>query len=108
MFQGIIGETYNRMLVGPAVHDPKNAYFLPNDYTFHGKGTEDSYIVDGCFGETANTMFNQVRHAGHVAIVLCYLQGSSAMPMKSVANFTPESFTPSSSQQVSPYESEDC
>ena len=48
------------MLVGDAVNDPKSEYFLPNDYTFHGRGTAESYIVDGLFGETANTAFNQV------------------------------------------------
>lgn len=58
--QGVIGETYNRMLVGEAVHDPNSKYFLPDDYTFHGKGTEEDYVVDGLFGETANTMFGKV------------------------------------------------
>ncbi len=61
MVQGIIGETYNRMLVGDAVKDPNSQYYLPDDYTFRGKGAEETYIVDGYFGETADTMFAKVR-----------------------------------------------
>ena len=37
ILQGIVGETYNRMLAGDAVNDPKNALYLPDDYQFHGK-----------------------------------------------------------------------
>ena len=58
--QGIIGETYNRMLVGDAVKDPNSQYYLPDDYTFRGKGAEETYIVEGYFGETADTMFAKV------------------------------------------------
>ena len=60
MAQGVIGETYNRMLLGEAVNDPSSQYFLPDDYTFHGKGSEETYIVDGYFGETADSMFGKV------------------------------------------------
>lgn len=35
--QGIVGETYNRMLAGDAVNDPSSPLFLPDDYEFHGK-----------------------------------------------------------------------
>ncbi len=35
--QGIVGETYNRMLAGDAVNDPSSPLFLPDDYQFHGK-----------------------------------------------------------------------
>ena len=72
--QGVIGETYNRMLVGEAVHDPNSQYYLPDDYTFHGKGTEEDYVVDGLFGETANTMFGKVDHPSHPLTTACGLQ----------------------------------
>lgn len=58
--QGVIGETYNRMLAGAALNDPTSEFYLPDDYVFHGKGSEETYIVDGYFGETAATMFGQV------------------------------------------------
>ena len=35
--QGIVGETYNRMLAGDAVNDPSSHLFMPDDYEFHGK-----------------------------------------------------------------------
>ena len=58
--QGIVGETYNRMLAGSAVNDPKSQYFLPDDYTFHGKGSEEAYVVNGYFADTGNTLFGKV------------------------------------------------
>lgn len=58
--QGIVGETYNRMLVGDAVNDPNSRYYLPDDYTFHGKGPEETYLVDGYFGETSDSLFAKV------------------------------------------------
>ena len=48
------------MLVGAAANDPKSQYFLPDDYTFHGKGSAETYLVDGYFAETGNTMFGKV------------------------------------------------
>jgi len=35
--QGIVGETYNRMLAGDAANDPSSALFKPDDSEFHGK-----------------------------------------------------------------------
>lgn len=56
--QGIVGETYNRMLVGvEALRNPESKYYLPDDYQFHGKGSEADYAVHSYFGETATSMF---------------------------------------------------
>ena len=35
--QGIVGETYTRMLAGDAVNDPNSHLFIPDNYEFHGK-----------------------------------------------------------------------
>ena len=44
--QGIVGETYNRMLAGDAVQDPESPLFLPNDYAFHGMvGHEGTHFL---------------------------------------------------------------
>ena len=59
--QGVVGETYNRMLVGEAANDPNSEFYLPDDYVFRGKGAEADYLIDGYFSETANTMFGKVR-----------------------------------------------
>lgn len=59
--QGIVGETYNRMLAGDAINDPKNPLFIPDDYEFHGQGPEDNYIVDAYFGEHAYGIFGKDR-----------------------------------------------
>ena len=58
--QGVVGETYNRMLVGEAANDPNSEFYLPDDYVFRGKGAEADYLIDGYFSETANTMFGKV------------------------------------------------
>ena len=47
--QGVIGETYSRMLAGQAVQDPEHPLYLPEDFKFHGQ--EEEYTVDGYFGE---------------------------------------------------------
>ena len=49
LVQGVIGETYSRMLAGEAVQDPEHPLYLPEDFKFHGK--EEEYTVDGYFGE---------------------------------------------------------
>ena len=72
--QGIVGETYNRMLVGDAAKDPKSQYYLPDDYTFRGKGSEEAYLVDGYFGETADSMFTKV---WLLYVLYCVTGGSS-------------------------------
>ncbi len=44
--QGIVGETYNRMLAGDTVQDPESPLFLPNDYAFHGMvGHEGTHFL---------------------------------------------------------------
>lgn len=59
--QGIIGETYNRMLAGEeALRNPESKYYLADDFVFHGKGSEADYALEGYFGETAATMFGKV------------------------------------------------
>ncbi|EIE23708.1 hypothetical protein COCSUDRAFT_47405 [Coccomyxa subellipsoidea C-169] len=59
--QGIVGETYNRMLAGEAVKDPNNPLYLEDDYQFHGKGSEADYQVGGYFGEHAYSLFGKDR-----------------------------------------------
>ena len=61
------------MLFGEAVRDPNSQYYLPDDYTFHGKGTEEDYVVDGLFGETANTMFGEVNLPSRRLFTACGL-----------------------------------
>ena len=61
--QGVVGETYNRMLVGEAANDPNSEFYLPDDYVFRGKGAEADYLIDSYFSETANTMFGKVLHS---------------------------------------------
>ena len=64
--QGIIGETYNRMLAGEeALRNPDSKYFLDNDYLFHGKGSEADYALDSYFAETANSRFGKVSSETH-------------------------------------------
>ena len=59
--QGIIGETYNRMLAGEeALSNPESKYYLADDYVFHGKGAEVDYALDSYFQETVNSMFGKV------------------------------------------------
>ena len=59
--QGIIGETYNRMLAGEdALRNPDSKFYLANDYQFHGEGPEADYALDSYFEETANSMFGKV------------------------------------------------
>ncbi len=59
--QGIVGETYNRMLAGEAVNDPESPLFVPDDYKFHGQGPEEHYRVDSYFGEHAYSAFGKER-----------------------------------------------
>ena len=49
LVQGVIGETYSRMLAGQAVQDPEHPLYLPEDFKFHGE--EEEYTMDGYFGE---------------------------------------------------------
>ena len=59
--QGIVGETYNRMLAGAAMDDLDSKYYLPDDYVFHGKGAVEDYIVDSYFAESKFGAFGKVR-----------------------------------------------
>ena len=58
--QGIVGETYNRMLAGAAMDDPDSKYYLPNDYLFHGVGAVEDYMVDSYFAESKLNLFGKV------------------------------------------------
>ena len=49
LLQGVIGQSYNRMLQGDAILNPEHALYLPDDYQFHGKETE--YTVESYFTE---------------------------------------------------------
>ena len=82
--QGVVGETYNRMLVGEAANDPDSEFYLPDDYVFRGKGAEADYLIDGYFGETANTMFGKVPHMPLPCLLLActLLQPSEKLPPK--------------------------
>ena len=46
--QGVIGETYNRRLLGDAILNPEHPLYLADDYKFHG--AEAEYLCDGIFG----------------------------------------------------------
>lgn len=46
--QGIVGETYGRLLAGEAAKDPSNALYLPDDYQFHGKVSTATHKLAGC------------------------------------------------------------
>ena len=47
--QGVIGQSYNRMLQGDAILKPEHSLYLPDDYQFHGNETD--YIVESYFTE---------------------------------------------------------
>ena len=49
LLQGVIGQSYNRMLQGEAILTPEHALYLPDDYQFHGKETD--YAVESYFTE---------------------------------------------------------
>ena len=75
--QGIIGETYNRMLAGmEALQNPDSKFYLADDFVFHGKGSEADYALDGYFGETAATMFGKVNPRLLLSIYPMLLRGS--------------------------------
>ncbi|CAL5220920.1 g3017 [Coccomyxa viridis] len=59
--QGIVGETYNRMLAGAAMDDPDSKYYLPDDYVFHGMGAVEDYVVDSYFAESKFSVFGKDR-----------------------------------------------
>ena len=60
--QGIIGETYSRMLKGQdALSNPASQSYLPDDRQFYGKGAEASHALAGYFGESATSVFGKVR-----------------------------------------------
>ena len=44
----MIGETYNRMLLGDAILAEDHPLYLPNDFKFHSE--EAHYLIDGYFG----------------------------------------------------------
>ena len=44
----MIGETYNRMLLGDAILAEDHPLYLPMDFKFHGE--EAHYLIDGYFG----------------------------------------------------------
>lgn len=59
--QGIVGETYNRMLAGDAINDAESPLYVPDDYKFHGQGPEENYATDGYFGDHAYGVFGKDR-----------------------------------------------
>ena len=60
--QGIIGETYNRMLMGPdALSNPASPAYLPDDMQFYGQGAEATYAVAAYFSEGATSVSGKVR-----------------------------------------------
>ncbi|CAK0783229.1 hypothetical protein CVIRNUC_006428 [Coccomyxa viridis] len=60
--EGIIGETYNRMLVGAdALSDPASPAYLPDDMQFYGQGAEATYAVAAYFGEGATSVSGKER-----------------------------------------------
>ena len=47
--QGVIGETYNRRLLGDAILNPEHPLYLADDFKFHGQEAE--YLCDTIFGQ---------------------------------------------------------
>ena len=47
--QGVVGETYNRRLLGDAIYNPEHPLYLADDYKFHGEEAE--YLCDSIFSE---------------------------------------------------------
>ena len=54
--QGMLGETYDRLLAGDAIMDPGNPLHLPDDRQWHGIGNESHYKMDSYFD--TNHTFN--------------------------------------------------
>ena len=69
--QGIVGETYNRMLAGAAMDDPDSKYYLPDDYVFHGMGAVEDYVVDSYFAESKFSVFGKVRSQARTSCCKC-------------------------------------
>ena len=44
--QGMLGETYDRLLEGKAVSQTENPLYLPDDNKFHGMGKRAQYLMD--------------------------------------------------------------
>lgn len=50
--QGIVGETYARMLAGAkAVSDPEHPLYIADDFQFHGAHGAEEYAMAGYFDE---------------------------------------------------------
>ncbi|CAK0783230.1 hypothetical protein CVIRNUC_006429 [Coccomyxa viridis] len=78
--EGVVGETYNRMLVGEAANDPNSEFYLPDDYVFRGKGAEFDYLIASYFSETANTMFGKE----HKRVLIEADAGGLQFPMRAL------------------------
>ena len=46
--QGVVGETYNRQLLGDAILNPEHPLFRAEDHKFHGNETD--FLSDSFFG----------------------------------------------------------
>lgn len=65
--QGMLGETYDRLLAGDAIMDPENPLHLPDDRQWHGIGNESHYKMDSYFD--TNHTFNLCATAASSAAV---------------------------------------
>jgi hypothetical protein len=80
--QGIVGETYTRMLVVKEVEDPDSPLNVPDDFTFRGQGPVNAYEVDGYFGEHAYSLFGKLRKRMLTEGDADLLRGSTAFPLR--------------------------
>jgi hypothetical protein len=55
--QGIVGETYERLLAGAdKVTDPEHPLYIPDDFLFHGKYEEEQYTMAGYFDDGSHAL----------------------------------------------------
>ena len=78
--QGIVGETYERMLAGEeALADPRHPLYLPDDSQFSSKGAEEGYAVEGFFGQPAFSLFGREAARAGPAQARRLIESSSSM-----------------------------
>ncbi|CAL8467174.1 g6710 [Coccomyxa elongata] len=83
-FQGMLGETYDRYIVGDAIKSRTDPMHLPDDNKFHGLGTRSQYKMDN-YWDTNHT-FNLYNVTEYPAEVL-KLREQKNFPMPSATLF---------------------
>ncbi len=57
MSQGIVGETYDRLLAGAdKVANPEHPLYIADDFQFHGKYEEEQYTMAGYFDDGSHAL----------------------------------------------------